>query len=177
MTNSASRSGKFMLAVGLQLAIIIAIVISKLGILAGGTEVLLRIEPVDPRDLLRGDYVTFRYSISRLDSGLFEDGPAREGETVYVVLGRSGETWDAVRVLKRKPDAGHIFIKGKMRGPWFGRRNAGQVVYGIEQYFIPEGAGASLGWSQNDRVAARVAVDEQGNAVIKGILINGEPWP
>src|SRR4029077_13511649 len=39
---------------------------SRAAILAYGTDVLLKTAPVDPRDLLRGDYVTLNYDISRV---------------------------------------------------------------------------------------------------------------
>jgi uncharacterized membrane-anchored protein len=178
MNVSLSKSTRFLLAVGAQFIIIAAVILSKVSVIAGGTEVLLRIEPVDPRDLLRGDYATFQYEVSRIEAGLMEEGAAREGETVYVVLRRSGEVWNAARVVRDKPETGETFLRGKVT---YSSRQAGgeiHILYGIEQYFIPEGAGASLPpWSQTDRAVARVAVDDQGNAVIQEILINGQAWP
>ena len=35
-----------------------------------GQEVLLKVQPVDPRDLFRGDYVVLRYDITRVDSNV-----------------------------------------------------------------------------------------------------------
>jgi uncharacterized membrane-anchored protein len=38
-----------------------------------GEKIMLRVEPVDPRDLFRGDYVSLSYEISSLDrSSYFE---------------------------------------------------------------------------------------------------------
>jgi uncharacterized membrane-anchored protein len=50
------------------------------------------------------------------------------------------------------------------------------IVYGIEEYFIPEGQGRNFSF-WNKEAAARVAVDENCNAALKQIYIDGEPWP
>ncbi|PJC47845.1 MAG: hypothetical protein CO034_01100, partial [Parcubacteria group bacterium CG_4_9_14_0_2_um_filter_35_11] len=62
-----TKQTKFIIAIAIQLVIIFSIIIFKMAVLTGGAEVLLRIEPVDPRDPLRGDYLTFQYKISNLD--------------------------------------------------------------------------------------------------------------
>ena len=62
------KKSKFFLAVAIQLVIILLLLITKISIFSGGEEVLLKIAPVDPRDPLRGDYVTFRYDISDIGS-------------------------------------------------------------------------------------------------------------
>ncbi len=185
-----TREIKFILAVGLQVLVILAIIIFKLSVLSGGTEVFLRIEPVDPRDMLRGDYATFQYSsISNIDSYIAREQQIRNGDTVYVVLYQNGQYWTARTMQKTKPDEGEIFLKGKVASggeevqsdimPYqqFNRSGARfHVVYGIEEYFIPEGKGR--GFSLWDKEAgARVVVDDNGNAVLKQIYINEKPWP
>ena len=45
---------------------------------------MLRIAPVDQRDLLRGDYATFQYDISNLDSYYSRGEKIRNGDIVYV---------------------------------------------------------------------------------------------
>ena len=61
------------LAIGFQFVVIFSIVIFKVAVLAGGTNVMLKIAPVDPRDWLRGDYAVFRYDISDIPSKVVED--------------------------------------------------------------------------------------------------------
>jgi hypothetical protein len=39
-------------------------IVGRAAVLRDGREVLLKVEPVDPRDLLRGDYVILNYEIS-----------------------------------------------------------------------------------------------------------------
>lgn len=185
VTARVSKNVKFLLAVGVQLIIIAAIILSKMTLSAGGTEILLEIQPVDPRDLLRGDYATFQYKISRIDPAFFGGQQAKDGETVYVVLQRRGRLWNVQRVLTKKPEGGEIFIKGKVAVhelsplgiPRPGPRASVHVVYGIEEYFIPEGQGGRLvPWRRTDLAVARVTVDAHGNAILREILLNGKPW-
>lgn len=182
-----TKQGKFLVAVSLQVAIIFAIIIFKLAVLAGGTDILLQIEPVDPRDLLRGDYATFQYNISNPNSYL-ADETVRSGDTVYVTLRYAGKYWVASRVSKSKPTSG-VFLKGKVesggaqsaegqfRIPGFNTDLARfHVVYGIEEYFIPEGTGRNFNFWGRD-AGALVKVDDGGRAVLKQIYIDDRPWP
>jgi uncharacterized membrane-anchored protein len=182
-----TKQTKFILAIALQVAIIFAIIIFKLSVLTSGTEVMLRIAPVDPRDLLRGDYATFQYDISNLDSYYSRGEQIRNSDTVYVVLRQSGKYWVAQNVQKTKPTGNELFIKGKVESGGlesqtnplsyqrFGNSRL-HVVYGIEQYFIPEGKGENFSF-WNKEVAAMVAIDDNGNAALKKIYVNDKPWP
>src|SRR3990167_7699578 len=102
---------KFILAIALQAIIIFAIVIFKMSVLTGGTDVLLRIAPVDPRDLLRGDYATFQYDISNLGSYSERGQQIKNGDTVYVILRQSGKYYIAQNVQKNQPIGSELFIK------------------------------------------------------------------
>ena len=179
---------KFTLAIALQVIIIFAIIIFKVSVLTGGTEVLLKIAPVDPTSPLRGDYATFQYDISNLDSYLLNGSQVRNGDTVYVVLYQSGKFWAAQSASLSKPTGNYqIFIKGKVANGGVESQSgilpyqpSGSsrihIVYGVEEYFIPEGKGRNFSfWSKE--AAASVAVDESGNAALKRIYVDGKPWP
>lgn len=189
-----TKQTKFILAIALQVAIILTIIIFKLSVLIDGTEVLLRIMPVDPRDLLRGDYVTFQYDISNLDYFYNNGQEIKNGDTVYVVLRQNGKYWIAQNVQKTKPTGDKLFIKGKVERVDFENQfdpfyissslmyqNFSNfrihVIYGIEQYFIPEGKGRNFNFRNNKEIAALVAIDDNGNAVLKKIYIDDKPWP
>ena len=43
-----------------------------------------------------------------------------------------------------------------------------------EAYFVPEGQGRDIG--RADDVKVRVAVDGFGQGIIKGLIVDGEPW-
>lgn len=167
-----TKQTKFILAVALQVVIVFAIIIFKLSVLTGGTDVLLKIAPVDPRDLLRGDYATFQYDISIIDSYYANNQQIRNGDTVYVVLRQGGKYHTVQNVQKTQPTSNELFIKGKVESG--GSRF--HVVYGIEQYFIPEDEGRNFSF-WNKEAAARVAVDNNGNAALKQIYVDDKPWP
>jgi len=184
-----TRQNKFFIALAFQLLVIFAIMLFKVSVLKGGDDILLTIRPVDPRDILRGDFVTFQYDINEINSSDFNYSPLRNGDTVYVPLRREEKFWRAsCCVIKVKPVKGRtVYLKGRIAS---GGDQAGgntdsfrkpsarmiRVVYGIEDYFIPEGSGSAPG-QRFDNAYARVTVDESGRAVLKKIYIDGEPWP
>lgn len=169
-----TKEKKFLIAIGVQLIIIFTIIIFKVATLTGGTEVLLRIEPVDPTDPLRGDYITFQYTISSLNNYLFKYSPIRSGDTIYIPLRQLGNYWTATYDIKKtKPLDDKIFIQGKVSRVSGSRVT---VIYGIEEYFIPEGAGRGFRFRGHE-LAALVSVDENGNAVLKQIYMDNKPWP
>ena len=166
--------------VALQLLFILGLVAYKEVTLRFGTEVVLQTVPVDPRDLFRGDYVTLRYEVSTLGrNGVSMPYDVAQGDKVYVhlVLSTSTEsegTWIAANVAKDLNSDWDVFIKGRVtRVDGVGTRNI-QVEYGIEAYFVPEGQGLDIERAQD--VKARVAVDGFGQGIIKGLIVDGEPW-
>src|SRR5688572_13019432 len=71
------------------------VIAGRAAILRNGQEVVLAVEPVDPRDLLRGDYVRFGYDIGQVPVRLVENAPRGEFVTeegpVFVRLGRDAD--------------------------------------------------------------------------------------
>ena len=59
-----------------QVVLLSVMIVDRVQILRDGKEVTLRSRPVDPRDLLRGDYVILGYYISQLPAGGIAE-PAR----------------------------------------------------------------------------------------------------
>lgn len=169
-----TKQTKFIAAIALQAVIVFAIIISKLSVLSGGTDILLRIEPVDPRDMLRGDYATFQYSsVSNPDPYLSGGRQIGAGDTVYVTLQQSGKYWIAHNIQKTKPFGGETVLKGKVASS---NGSGIHIVYGIEQYFIPEGKGQGFSFF-NKEAAAKVTINEDGDAVLKQIYVDDKPWP
>ena len=155
------------------IAISLMMIYSKEKILTEGAVIELETQPVDPRDLLRGDYVILNYKINNVDlhKGFGVTAPGREA---FVQLERKDKYWEVKNVLpSRKPDMG-IFIKGIVKN------TSGRVEYGIESYFVPEGKGKKIEQfirSRNkEKITVEVAVDKNGKAVIKGLLLNGKPY-
>lgn len=185
-----TKKNKFLLAVGIQVLIIFGLIIYKSLALISPTVVFLEIAPVDPRDFLRGDYISFQYKISNVKAPNwydYEEQVIRNNDSVYVLLYQRGDYWQANGVSKRKPDDTVLFIKGTVvDGGWEGEASQLldetapdsnlQIVYGIEQKFIPEGVGRDFSFTNKD-VVASVAVNGRGQAVLKQIFVDGEPWP
>lgn len=173
---------KFIGAIAVQLIAIFSIILFKLVILGSGTEVLLHVRPVDPRDYLRGDYATFQYDISSLRSYNFDYYPVLNGDIVYVPLVRSGQYWVlSGPVVRKMPKNGKVYIKGTVKnsGSSIGNRwddNTINLEYGIEQYYIPVGTGTNFNFG-NHNVIASVQVGDSGESVLKKLYVDGKEWP
>ncbi|MDD5259451.1 MAG: GDYXXLXY domain-containing protein [bacterium] len=160
------------------LLIALAIIISRERILSTGQMIMLETIPVDPRDLLRGDYVILNYKISTIDRSRVssEPGSYTYGQPVNVNLEPVGKFWQPKAVwIKNKPSGG-VNIKGLVRSS---QGLSFNIEYGIESYFVPEGKGAgietALRRNVSGKVAVEVAVDNSGRAMINRVLIDDRP--
>ena len=156
-----------------------------------GTEIILKTQPVDPRDLFRGDYVTLNYEISTLN---LEEIPAEDphfeyNDQIYLALEIKNEYGVPKKIYKNPPD-NELYIKGTVKEliyDWEAYESSNvteepdlkelRVEYGIESYFVPEGKGLEIERQQQtggEGVDVKVVVDKYGNAVIKSLLISGE---
>lgn len=150
-------------------------------LLASGREIVLEVVPVDPRSLFRGDYVILSYEISNI---ALPDGLERvhRGEIVYVTLQKTDAgVWQVVKSSTARPSPtgpDQVVLKGRVRyasSPARGTTGQARVRYGIESYFVPEGKGRELETLVREKkLSALVAVDEEGNAGIKGLIVDGE---
>jgi uncharacterized membrane-anchored protein len=167
-------------------------VADRVQILREGTEVLLQTRPVDPRDLLRGDYVVLGYDISQVPAGVLQNQPAASRHPlVHVKLAPNREgLYDAVSV-HAEPVAvtsPEVLIKGRVAyGASCGSTRRSfceklQIRYNLESYFVPEGEGRKLEQARNQKkVTVVAAVLPSGRAAIKRLLLDGEavydePW-
>ena len=139
-------------------------VLFVLGVAAAGyaTEALgrtiwLRTTPVDPRDLLYGDYVTLRYSISEVPGRLWRGRTTpRRQQAAYVLLEPRQGTYEAVGVFPEKPAAApnQAILRGSVQDVW---RRGLRLRYGLERYYVPEGTGRQLERRQSLRVQVSIA--------------------
>lgn len=167
-----TKQTKFIIAIGIQLVILFAIIIFKSSVLIGGTEVLLKIEPIDPRDILRGDYVEFRYSnLSAVDSGLVYYPSPKENDKIYVSLVKNGKYWEVASVQQQKPNTG-LFVKGTIDSI---DSKTAAIIYGIEEYFIPENTGINFDFN-NGEPYVKAAIGRNGNAVLKQLYVYDTPF-
>ena len=146
----------------LQIVVLAGVIVMRAMPLLNGETVLLRVVPVDPRDMFRGDYVTLGYDISRPPPGMFQGGPASStglaGQTVYVVLvpEADGRHFKGGEVTTSQPSSGR-YIRGTI--------DRGRIVFGIESYYVQEGSGHEYEAAvRQRRLSAEVAVSPGGQA-------------
>jgi uncharacterized membrane-anchored protein len=163
--------------VGIQIALIVGLFAQRLYTLSSGVEVVLLTVPVDPRDIIRGDYVTLRYQISSLE-GYHLNNAEREpkiGDSVYVELMPGPTFWNATGITFIKPGDYGTYIKGTIvdlpsseglgERPIF--RGDVEIEYGIERYFVEAGTGREL--ERSGQLKVFVSVDRAGKSVIKRV--------
>lgn len=100
-------------------------------LLRKGEEILLKVSPVDPRDFLRGDYVSLSYEINTAP-----ESSKLRGD-VYVILNKNSDKTFGIKEITNKKPENTIFLRGEKHG----RR----ITYkGIQQYFVKEGNGREM---------------------------------
>lgn len=170
-----------------QIGFLSWIIAGRAAVLRSGREIVLKVEPVDPRDLLRGDYVRLGYEISNIAGGQIANVPAGQFATVdsdifvRVKKGADGY-WHPVSAnfdapARIAPAADEADVKGHVTAGWtLGADATIGVEYGIERFYLPEGEGIEL---QNDmRVrpfGVRVALSAAGEPAIKTLLDGDKP--
>lgn len=186
------KAALYATAVAIQVALLALMIADRVQILRSGTEVILQTRPVDPRDLLRGDYVRLGYDISEVPAGPLQGQPAgMRNPTVFVRLAPNRDgLYEAVSVLTEPVavTSPEVLIRGRVVvGTNCGTGSRAfcaklRITYNLERYFVPEGEGKKLEQARNQRKLAVVAaVAPSGRAAIKRLLLDGEavyeePW-
>ncbi len=125
-----------------------------------GQEVLLNISSYDPRDLLRGHYLTYRidYGVP----GLCESDWTNSRHCTYVCL-------DSQTASTTRPQNCKLMIKGKCK--------YGQLLANVERFYIPESRAADLDQRLRDtdnHAQVLLRVRSGGQARVIDVLINGD---
>ncbi len=174
--------------VAIQTALLFGIFAPRLYVLTTGTEVVLDVTPVDPRSLFRGDYVIITTEAHRFPAPPSGSQPGRTpgrinashtkptkiGASVYAVLERDG-TKPSWRIKSVGPERPAALASGEI--VMVGRRvhGFGGISYGIESYFVPEGTGKAIENAiRNKSVTVKLAIDGDGTAAIKALMIDGK---
>ncbi|MEQ1651343.1 MAG: GDYXXLXY domain-containing protein, partial [Hyphomicrobium sp.] len=160
----------------LQTGLLSKMVYDRQTLLRSGREIVLQVQPVDPRDLFRGDYVILGYAISPVSispeaNGAPLDGIMR-GAPVYVTLSPDASgAWAVKQLSPAYPSsaaASDIVLKGLVQHVWQGAKQGEKqysIKYGIESYFVPEGTGRALEASVREKkIQAVIAVATDGTA-------------
>ena len=164
----------------IQTGVLAWMIESRASILRDGTEIVLETVPVDPRDLLRGDYVILSYPLSQIESAKISGTvpPSDGAKPVYVALvpGEGGRhvfsraSWQPISDLKPE----EVLIAGKTPESFYMGTETVPLDYGIERYYVPEGEGKPIedGVRQNS-VDVVAVVNKSGKAQIKGLRLDG----
>lgn len=163
------------LVVGLQMAWVLGMVVVQERMLTERTLVLLETRPVDPRDLLRGDFVILNYRISDLPRDLFvpplSSASVAPGQLVYVALERTNEFHQATAAsLKPMPARTNAVVVRGRTGPRSDSHSV-HVIYGLERFFVREGTGNPTG-----PLTVEAAVSKSGQPAIKQVYVSGIPY-
>jgi uncharacterized membrane-anchored protein len=137
--------------------------------------VKIKVRPVDPRDLLRGDYMILRYDISEHAAPAGWVGPTAE---VWVGL-RDVEgihRIDEISPASERPrDDARLWVHATAEGsaPSGGEATMVTLTYGIEHFFVPEGRGTP----RFDRLEVEASVSPLGRLQLKRVWLDGEIFP
>lgn len=141
-------------------------------ILSYGESVLLETMPVDPRDILRGDYVRLSYRISTIDPaempGVLAVGDSDLDRDVYVVLRKDVSGVGHVSEVSPTRPPGGLYLKARMTRRF---RKAFSFDYGLGAYYVPEGTGRELEKAVRDNSALADVRVLRGRGVIKKLEI------
>ena len=166
------------LVLALQAAWLLGMVATQEFALAHGKAILLETQPVDPRDLLSGDYLMLRYKISDVPVNLFSSPVKKDlpyGTKIFVALAPgTNEFYVVIRAstnaLAPSSNA-EVVLSGKSAYAWWNATNAIHVEYGIERYYVAEGAGNPRG-----KLTARAVVPASGRARLQQVFLDDKPY-
>jgi uncharacterized membrane-anchored protein len=167
------------LVIALQTAWLLGMVTTQEYALAHGKAILLETRPVDPRDLLSGDYLMLNYKISDVPTNLFLPPVKKDlpyGTKIFVALAPgTNEFYVVTRVstntLAPSSDA-EVVMSGKSTYAWWNATNSIHVEYGIERYYVAEGTGNP----PRGKLTARVVVPASGRAKLQQVFLDGKPY-
>ena len=163
------------------LAVVVALQVSMLLGWAGYHEwirataptIMLETRPVDPRDLLRGDYMILSYVIGNVKAPIDGLQPASPGREIWVTL-QPGEQFYEVggtSWTQPKDGAGLIVVRGRIHSEL--SQGKIQVDYGIEKFFVPENKGRP----RFKKMTVEATVGPGHLLGIKRLLLDGKPYP
>jgi uncharacterized membrane-anchored protein len=164
------------LVLALQSAWLLGTVAVQEHALATGNVILLETARIDPRDLLRGDYLILNYKISDVPVNLFSPPVGKDlpcGTKVFVALvPGTNQFCEVTRASTNEfaPSASEILLRGMSDQHWWST-NSIHVEYGIENYYVAEGTGNPTG-----KLIVQAVVPVSGHPKIKEVFVDGKPY-
>ena len=163
----------FVVAVVIQILILVAVPARKVFTMATGKTVVLKVQPVDPYNILSGYYATLGFDISRVDAFPNARGMSQgfsDEAWVYAIVERGNDgTWKPISLEHELPSN-----LPDNRAALLGRINYGAIRYGIEEFYIPEAQRHRIAedLSRNvDKARVEIKVDGSGHAALERLRI------
>ncbi|PIC64541.1 hypothetical protein CSV79_06165 [Sporosarcina sp. P13] len=175
-----NKRNLFLIALIVPIILLVSMTWKPLWTLNKGETILLETIPVDPRDILYGDYVSLRFAIEEfdkeaIDPSLLEELTSKNSGnlTVYAVLERqgSGDLFTLKTVTANKPNE-DLFLKGTMYyygEPYDGDQTIYYADFLPDRFYVSENTGMELEkLSQKGQLLAQMKVKD-GFAVLQDI--------
>lgn len=151
-------------AVAVQVALILLVPIRPLWVRATGTTVYLETQKMDPRDLLRGDYVVLGYRVGQNISATQGEARPARGPIYVTVTTERPARFVAASAEPPVLHDGEACLVGRQRG-WNDAVDFPQIA----QFYVPEGTGHAIEARRGDELLAKVAVSDGCDAVLLGL--------
>lgn len=176
-----SKRSLFFAALIVPVVLLLSLTWKPLFALNAGETILLETIPVDPRDILYGDYVSLRFEIEDVPEQLIEphllEKFPRDSYAEYTVFAlleeKEGGIYGLQTVQEKKP-AGGIFLKGKLYSYGDSYMNVGgsKIYYANflpDRFYVPENTGKRLEeLSAQGRLIAEMKI-HNGYALLRDI--------
>lgn len=133
-----------------------------------GVSILVETVPYDPRDLLRGQYLNLAYKFSTPSRYGAAVPEVEDGREIWVVLAPEGRFHQPRRVEFDPPQgltSGEVAVRGRFE--------RSRIIFGIEQYFVPEGSPTP----DNADITVRLRIGNDGSPRIEQVYVRDKPWP
>jgi len=169
----------FIVTLTFPLLLLIGLTVKPLWTLTFGDDVALLTVPVDPRDLLYGDYVTLRYAIEEVPKNEISDAILKKIDeqsnfnelTVYGRLIQQGDVYVLDNLSDKKP-TGSVYLTGKLSIYDYQNVddvNVHSVNFGLDRYFVVKNTGKELeDLSAKGKLVAHLKV-QNGYGILKEI--------
>lgn len=171
--------GAAILTALLQTGVLFASIEKRAQILRNGQDIVVQTSRVDPRDLMRGDYVILSYEFSNIAQSIVKGATENYSGDVYVAVKQGTDgLWHMTRASVTAFDDlndGEVQIKGETTHPFWQPADSDiRLRFGIERYYVPEGEGLAIeGELSENNITAIIAVSKAGIAQIKALQDKG----
>lgn len=164
------------LAAFVPIAILLGMIVLPLYTVAVGEPVKLQMEPVDPTDAFRGDYIQVNLEAetvpaSRLDRSAIEYFAGHKGGelTVYALLKKDEKGICHAKSVSAENPRGGIYLKGKAY-EWEDDEQKVYIDYHLDKFFVPQHSGKEIEQAATKGRAAAVVKIYRGRAVITNLV-------